>query len=278
MTTKEVSEIVKISDRSVIDYANQLAVPFIGKGRRKEYQWTEADVQRLRLALENAKVGKPSNEEIARYEKIIADVREASAKINAANPIGIYSDDFDWDMLEAMSALGYGPSDIGALQTAQNRLLKKLGVKIDDSDRLFFITRGKLFQKHRTAPGFDIDKYESEIKIYYHMGRIINTLQEAECGQKRPQLPPYERFIFNVELAIRDAKKKQEAGGNFKAEFLKNMAFFGFSLELVNEWENDTISRSVERAYIKAGCSGFLPLEDGLETVMSWLKKEAQNG
>jgi len=59
MTTKEAAEAAGLVESTGRKYAQILNIAYIGKDRRKEYQWTEADVERLKETVKNAKVGRP---------------------------------------------------------------------------------------------------------------------------------------------------------------------------------------------------------------------------
>jgi DNA-binding transcriptional MerR regulator len=58
MTTKEVSELTGIAQRTVIKYANILGIRYSGEGRRKTYNWKKADVDRLKKSYVG-KTGRP---------------------------------------------------------------------------------------------------------------------------------------------------------------------------------------------------------------------------
>ena len=57
MTTKEVSELSGIAERTVIKYASILGIVYFGTGRRKIYDWKKADIDRLKKSI--GKRGRP---------------------------------------------------------------------------------------------------------------------------------------------------------------------------------------------------------------------------
>jgi len=57
MTTKEVSELAGIAERTAHKYAVILNIPYVGTGRRKIYTWTDMDIDRLKKSI--GKAGRP---------------------------------------------------------------------------------------------------------------------------------------------------------------------------------------------------------------------------
>ena len=59
MTTKQVKEKTGIGLSTVLKYADILKIKYYGEGRRKVYDWQDADILRLKKALKEAKTGRP---------------------------------------------------------------------------------------------------------------------------------------------------------------------------------------------------------------------------
>ena len=57
MTTKEVSDLTGIAQRTVIKYAEILNISYLGTGRRKIYDWKKTDIERLKKSI--GKPGRP---------------------------------------------------------------------------------------------------------------------------------------------------------------------------------------------------------------------------
>jgi len=64
MTTKEVKERTGLAQRTITKYAPILGIDCIGSGNWKIYTWAEADVERLKEAVKNAKVGRPRKDKV----------------------------------------------------------------------------------------------------------------------------------------------------------------------------------------------------------------------
>jgi hypothetical protein len=67
MTNKEVHKQTGYAESTVRKYAPILGVKFYGTGRRKVYDWTDADVERFQ-----EKCGKKRNEDKGKLEDILS--------------------------------------------------------------------------------------------------------------------------------------------------------------------------------------------------------------
>lgn len=103
MTTTEVSEITGLAKRTVLKYALILDVAYTGKGRRKEYEWTEEDVNKLKEAAEGAKAGRPSKSEQELKSALDIAVKRA---------IDFQDHATGWDAAQQLKAMGYTVKDI----------------------------------------------------------------------------------------------------------------------------------------------------------------------
>jgi len=61
MTTKEVSELTGIAERTIIKYASILGIAYFGTGRRKIYDWKKTDIERLKKSI--GKPGRPPKDD-----------------------------------------------------------------------------------------------------------------------------------------------------------------------------------------------------------------------
>jgi len=67
MTTKEVHELTGIAVSTITKYAREFNIKHFGEGRRKIYDWSKADIERLKKSLKL--VGRPRVENPVRPRK-----------------------------------------------------------------------------------------------------------------------------------------------------------------------------------------------------------------
>jgi excisionase family DNA binding protein len=60
MTTKEVAELTGIGLSTITKYAREFKITHYGEGRRKIYDWSKADIEKLKKAVKQ--VGRPPAE------------------------------------------------------------------------------------------------------------------------------------------------------------------------------------------------------------------------
>ena len=110
MTTKEAAEAAGLVESTGRKYAKILGISSIGKGNRKEYQWTEADVERLREATKETKPRVPSEDEKALLLAVETAVGMAASVLTKNQMLG------GWNVAEVLKASGYTVDDIPAME------------------------------------------------------------------------------------------------------------------------------------------------------------------